>query len=221
MKKFMPIVATALIFVACNNSTSKNTHADHMVAVAEDTATIAVGNGKGDTALTKKEAAGVSNTAAKIESSTEKVNLKTASSPFAGLYSAYFELKDALVKDNGAAAQTAAKGIQAAIEKVNSEQLDAVQGKLWKEYQRKLAFDTEHIAGIKENEHQREHFVTLSKNMYVLMKSLKPEVTVYYQHCPMYRDGKGANWLSTQKKIENPYLGQSMPTCGSIVETIQ
>ncbi|WP_313417856.1 DUF3347 domain-containing protein [Sphingobacterium multivorum] len=125
-----------------------------------------------------------------------------------------------MVKDNGAAAQTAAKGIQAAIAKLNNEQLDAVQGKLWKEYQRKLAFDTEHIAGITENEHQREHFVTLSKNMYVLMKSVKPEVTVYYQHCPMYRDGKGANWLSTQKKIENPYLGQSMATCGSIVETI-
>jgi len=62
--------------------------------------------------------------------------------------------------------------------------------------------------------------VTLSKNMYVLMKSVKPEAPVYYQHCPMYRDGKGANWLSTQKKIENPYLGQSMATCGSIVETI-
>ncbi|WP_286710354.1 MULTISPECIES: DUF3347 domain-containing protein [Sphingobacterium] len=221
MKKFMLIVAIALIFVACNNSTSKNTHADHTVPVAADTATTNVDKSKGDSALTKEETAGVSNTAAKIESSTEKVDLKTVSNPFAGLYSAYFELKDALVKDNGAAAQTAAKGTQAAIEKLDSRQLNAVQGKLWKEYQRKLAFDTEHIAGIKENEHQREHFVTLSKNMYVLMKSVKPEVTVYYQHCPMYRDGKGANWLSTQKKIENPYLGQSMPTCGSIVETIQ
>ncbi|MGE8427594.1 MAG: DUF3347 domain-containing protein [Sphingobacterium sp.] len=217
MKKFMLIVAIALIFVACNNSTSKNTQAEHTAPVVADTATMAVD--KGDTALTK-ETASVNNMAAKIEPSAEQVDLTTASNPFTGLYSAYFALKDALVKDNGAAAQTAAKGIQAAIEKVNNEQLDAVQAKLWKEYQRKLAFDTEHIAGIKENEHQREHFVTLSKNMYVLMKSVKPKVAVYYQHCPMYRDGKGANWLSTQKKIENPYLGQSMATCGSIVETI-
>ncbi|MGJ1417478.1 hypothetical protein ACR784_22020 [Sphingobacterium multivorum] len=37
MKKFMLIVAIALIFVACNNSTSKNTHADHTVPVAADT----------------------------------------------------------------------------------------------------------------------------------------------------------------------------------------
>lgn len=220
MKKFMLIVAIALIFVACNNSTSKNTHAGHAVNTVADTSTLSDDKGKEDTALTKATD-GVNNMAAKIESSAGKVDLATASNSFAGLYSAYFKLKDALAKDNGAAAQTAAKGIQAAIEKVNSEQLDAVQGQLWKEYQRKLAFDTEHIAGIVENEHQREHFVTLSKNMYALMKSVKPDAPVYYQHCPMYRDGKGANWLSTQKKIENPYLGQSMPNCGSIIETIQ
>lgn len=220
MKKFMLIVAIALIFVACNNSTSKNTHADHMVTVAEDTATIAVNKSKGDTALTN-EVADVSNTAAKIEPSAGKVDLATASNPFADLYSAYFELKDALVKDNGAAAQIAAKGIQAAIEKINSEQLDVVQGKLWKEYQRKLAFDAEHIAGIKENEHQREHFVTLSKNMYVLMKSVRLGAPVYYQHCPMYQEGKGANWLSKQKAVQNPYLGRSMQSCGSTLEIIQ
>ncbi|MDR0265588.1 MAG: DUF3347 domain-containing protein [Sphingobacterium sp.] len=220
MKEFMLIVAIALIFVACNNSTSKNTHADHMVTVAEDTATIAVNKSKGDTALTN-EVADVSNTAAKIEPSAGKVDLATASNPFADLYSAYFELKDALVKDNGAAAQIAAKGIQAAIEKINSEQLDAAQGKLWKQYHRKLTFDAEHIAGIAENEHQREHFVTLSKNMYVLMKSVRPGVPVYYQHCPMYQEGKGANWLSKQKAVQNPYLGKSMPNCGSTVEIIQ
>ena len=149
MKEFMLIVAIALIFVACNNSTSKNTHADHMVTVAEDTATIAVNKSEGDTALTN-EVADVSNTAAKIEPSAGKVDLARASYPFGDLFSAYFVLKDALVKDNGAAAQIAAKGIQAAIDKINSEQLDVVQGKLWKEYQRKLAFDAEHIAGIKE-----------------------------------------------------------------------
>jgi len=220
MKKFMLIVAIALIFAACNNSTSKNTQADHMVTVAEDTAAIAVDKDKGDTALTN-EVAGVSDTATKIELSAGKVDLATASNPFAGLYSAYFELKDALVGDSGAAAQIAAKGIQAAIEKINSEQLDAAQGKLWKQYQRKLTFDAEHIAGIAENEHQREHFVTLSKNMYVLMKSVRPGVPVYYQHCPMYQEGKGANWLSKQKAVQNPYLGKSMPNCGSTVEIIQ
>ncbi|WP_233789431.1 hypothetical protein [Sphingobacterium sp. HMA12] len=54
-----------------------------------------------------------------------------------------------------------------------------------------------------------------------MMKVMKPEAPVYYQHCPMYNDGKGAHWLSKQKAIDNPYLGKSMPTCGSTVETIQ
>ncbi|MGE8291753.1 MAG: DUF3347 domain-containing protein [Sphingobacterium sp.] len=137
------------------------------------------------------------------------------------MYSAYFELKDALARDNGQAAQQAAKKMESAVAKIDAAKLETASAAAWKQYQRKLAFDTEHIAGIDENGHQREHFVTLSKNMYALLKVVKPEAPVYYQHCPMYNEGKGAHWLSKQKAIDNPYLGKSMPTCGSTVETIQ
>jgi hypothetical protein len=37
----------------------------------------------------------------------------------------------------------------------------------------------------------------------------------------MYNDGKGANWLSETKEIANPYLGKSMPTCGSVKEELK
>jgi len=30
----------------------------------------------------------------------------------------------------------------------------------------------------------------------------------------------GANWLSESKEISNPYLGQSMPTCGTVKEEL-
>jgi hypothetical protein len=32
----------------------------------------------------------------------------------------------------------------------------------------------------------------------------------------MYKKGKGAFWLSETKEIKNPYLGKTMPTCGTI-----
>jgi hypothetical protein len=37
---------------------------------------------------------------------------------------------------------------------------------------------------------------------------------LYLQYCPMAFNGEGANWISDQEKIVNPYLGQVMPGCG-------
>jgi hypothetical protein len=36
----------------------------------------------------------------------------------------------------------------------------------------------------------------------------------------MAKNGEGANWISSTKEIVNPYMGQQMPHCGSIKETI-
>ncbi|HNK84737.1 MAG TPA: mercury transporter, partial [Flavobacteriales bacterium] len=41
---------------------------------------------------------------------------------------------------------------------------------------------------------------------------------IYLDHCPMYNGG--ADWLSREKAIKNPYYGSSMLTCGSVKETI-
>ena len=68
---------------------------------------------------------------------------------------------------------------------------------------------------------QRNHFTTLSKDIYSLIKVAKYEVPVYFQHCPMYNDGKGANWLSKENAVKNPYYGSMMLTCGKTVETIK
>jgi len=83
------------------------------------------------------------------------------------------------------------------------------------------AFDTEHIEETKDAGHQRDHFTSLSKNMYALIKVSKQETTIYYQNCPMYNDGKGANWLSKESTIKNPYYGSQMLSCGKTVETIK
>ena len=92
---------------------------------------------------------------------------------------------------------------------------------VWMKYEKKLSYDAEHIKGITETEHQREHFISLSKNMYEVMKSFKMDVPVYYDFCPMADNGKGANWLSLHQPINNPYMGKSMPTCGKVQETIK
>lgn len=218
MKRMILIVVAAMTLAACNNSKPNHTHAADMAKEAEETGA-AIDKTKSDTV-------GAADTTAKAEI-TETAAMIKAEAPVAKdrsldeVYSAYFELKDALARDNGQAAQQAAKKMEAAVVKIDATRLDTASAAAWKQYKRKLAFDTEHIAGVYENGHQREHFVTLSKNMYALLKVVRPDAPIYYQHCPMYNEGKGAHWLSKQKAIDNPYLGKSMPTCGSTVETIQ
>jgi hypothetical protein len=63
--------------------------------------------------------------------------------------------------------------------------------------------------------------MALSKNMYTLMKASNLEKPVYYQHCPMYNDGNGANWISKENVVKNPYYGSQMLSCGKVVETIK
>jgi Cu(I)/Ag(I) efflux system membrane fusion protein len=43
----------------------------------------------------------------------------------------------------------------------------------------------------------------------------------YYQYCPMARGDKGAYWFSNIKKIENPYFGEAMLSCGETRETME
>ena len=133
----------------------------------------------------------------------------------------YFSLKDALVKTDGNTASAKAKDLQTAINAVKMEKLAMDVHMVWMKVLNDLKEDAEHINGTKDIAHQREHFMSLSKNMYELIKVAKPSETVYYQFCPMANDGKGANWLSKESGIKNPYYGSQMLTCGKTVETIK
>jgi copper chaperone CopZ len=133
----------------------------------------------------------------------------------------YFELKDALVKSDGKIASKIAKDLLLNIQAVKMEKLSAEEHTVWMKVMKDLIFDTEHISETIDVNHQRDHFVTLSKNMYDLIKVSKLVVPIYYQNCPMFNNGKGANWLSEEIVIKNPYYGAQMPSCGKTVETIK
>lgn len=133
----------------------------------------------------------------------------------------YFALKDALVKTDGATASAKALAMLTALNAVEMGKLKTEEHDVWMKIEKGLKTDAQHIKENKDTEHQREHFMSLSNNMYKLIKASKPAETVYYQHCPMANDGKGANWLSKESAIKNPYYGSQMLTCGKTVETIK
>ncbi len=137
------------------------------------------------------------------------------------VFNSYFSLKDALVKTDGNTASAKAKDLQTAINAVKMDMLPMDVHTVWMKILNDLKEDAEHINGTKDVSHQRDHFMSLSKNMYELIKVAKPAETVYYQFCPMANEGKGANWLSKENAVKNPYYGSQMLTCGKTVETIK
>jgi hypothetical protein len=133
----------------------------------------------------------------------------------------YFNLKNALAIDKGDSARAAAKILFNAVDEIPMEKLSPDKHKTWMQYRDKLSYDAEHIKGTDDIEHQREHFISLSKNMYAVAKSFHASTAnIYYQFCPMANGGKGAYWLSETEEIRNPYFGRKMPTCGSTKEII-
>lgn len=133
----------------------------------------------------------------------------------------YFVVKDAMISSDGNTTSIASKELLTAINNVKMDKLDMDVHRVWMKIVNQIKEDAEHIADTKDIKHQRDHFTTLSKDIYALLKVAKYEVPVYFQHCPMYNDGKGANWLSKENEVKNPYYGNRMLTCGKTVETIK
>ncbi len=136
------------------------------------------------------------------------------------VYDTYFDLKDALVKSDATIAASKAATLLKAINAIKMETLGD-NHMAYMKVESELKLHAEHISESKDIAHQRDHFSSLSTTMYQLLKTAKANTTVYYDHCPMYNDGKGANWLSKEVAIKNPYYGSMMLTCGKIQETIK
>ena len=134
---------------------------------------------------------------------------------------AYILLKDALVKSDGTNSSSASKTLLTAIQEVNMSELNTETHMQWMKVVNDLKDNAENISETKEITRQRDYFMSLSKNLYAVLKVSKSETTIYYQFCPMANKGKGANWLSLENKVKNPYYGNQMLTCGKVVETIQ
>jgi copper chaperone CopZ len=133
----------------------------------------------------------------------------------------YFLLKDALVKTDGKVASSLAKDLLTSLNGVKMNELAMDVHLVWMKVMKDLTADTKSISETQDIKKQRTVFMSLSKNMYDLIKVAKYETPVFYQFCPMANGGKGANWLSKDNAIKNPYYGSQMMSCGKTVETIK
>lgn len=189
----------AIAFTACNNNKS-----------AENKS-----NGT-DTAQAKPQTDNVTATTPPVADAKTTVSIKD-------IITAYIQLKNAFAKDNSTDAATAGTSLETAFKTFDKTVLSADQKKAFEDVEDDAREHAEHIGKNGGNiAHQREHFVMLSKDMADLIKTFGNGGQVLYKDfCPMANDGKGAIWISEVKEIKNPYLGKSMPTCGTMKEEMK
>jgi hypothetical protein len=129
----------------------------------------------------------------------------------------YLDLKNALIKDDSKAAASAGKTLYATFNTVNVNSIGAKQLKEYLDIADDAKENAEHIGdNAGKIEHQREHFVLLSKDINDLINIFGNQQKLYQDFCPMANGGKGAIWISEVKSIANPFYGKKMLSCGSV-----
>jgi len=192
MKTFIVITLLALTFMACNSSSEHGDAHEHGTD-AQQTAQLP------QNTMPMKEGAQV------------------GAFSMAPIVSAYLELKNDLTKDDSKAAAEAGKKLFAVLNGIDMNSVPADKHKNYMDIAGNATENAEHIGDNANNiGHQREHFESLSKDMTDLIALFGAPQKLYIDHCPMYNDGKGGDWISETKDIKNPYYGAEMLSCGSM-----
>ena len=179
------------------------------------------GNNSSVSTLDSAKAKTQPDSAATTTATTAGHDAKTAAS-VKEVVTGYLQIKNGLAADNGDAAASGGDALVVAISKVDTTALAPDQKMTYADLADDVRENAEHIGkNAAKIAHQREHFDVLSKDMYQFVKTFDTGQPLYLDSCPMYNNGKGAIWLSEIKTIKNPYLGQKMPTCGSMEQEIK
>ncbi len=137
---------------------------------------------------------------------------------FEAVLPAYLKLKDALVASDASTTFMNAKATLEILKKLDLSDTEA----MGKAHVNKSIEMLEAIAKKEDLENQRAHFVILNENMVAIASNLDSlDDTLYVQKCPMANNNQGAVWLSTENEIRNPYYGDAMLKCGSVVEVLK
>lgn len=121
----------------------------------------------------------------------------------------YMKIKNALVNDDYAQVKLAASNMQKSLKEVA----------LSKEQQKSLKDVVENLSNAGEINSQRKEFAQLSQHLYKLVENTRfSDKTLYVQHCSLGMGGQGAIWISYEEQVRNPFMGQKMPGCGSLLE---
>ena len=145
----------------------------------------------------------------------------------------YLLVKDAFVEADTAAVKTATVRFINALNALDMTELNKDKKAVFATAQASVndvKLNAESLLKQNNITEMRKDFSMMTDMMYPsFFKSINYEGTLLYlQNCPMAFDGdKGANWLSAEAAILNPYLGKNDPTykagmlrCGEVKDSV-
>ncbi|NET36864.1 MAG: efflux RND transporter periplasmic adaptor subunit [Cyanothece sp. SIO1E1] len=134
---------------------------------------------------------------------------------------AYLPIKDALVETDATATAEATKPFLTQLQHIDRQLLEGEPRLHWERQWSSMLAHTKRMGEAEDVELQRKQFDAVSDLLINAIKSFGIEDEVLYiQHCPMAFDNTGAEWLSTEEGILNPYFGDKMLRCGFVQETL-
>lgn len=133
----------------------------------------------------------------------------------------YLGVKDALVATDAGRAAKAAKDLQEALVALERTDLNGAAAAFWAKQWAAMHKATTQLVTATDVEVQRKAFEALSEGIIRAATAFGTGRTLYVQHCPMAFDDKGANWVSAEDKIRNPYFGDKMLRCGIVEATLE
>jgi len=135
---------------------------------------------------------------------------------------AYLEMKDALVNDDASKAQNSAKKLKQELSTINMALFTGEAHNVWMKHSSALESAAGKVSATEDIKKVREHFIEISSQLKMLVKTFKPyDQTLYVQFCPMANNNQGADWLSLEKEVKNPYFGEAMLGCGEVEDSIK
>ncbi len=152
----------------------------------------------------------------KLDGGTKELP-KSVQKNFLLVLNSYSQLKDAFVESDIEKVKIATGVLLKDLEKIKISSLTETQ----KEHFGSIDEALNAILEDADLENQRINFVVLNESIIpVAMNMSTLNAPFYVQKCPMANQNKGALWLSESREIKNPYYGDEMLTCGSVIDTI-
>ena len=145
----------------------------------------------------------------------------------------YLRMKDAFIDDDLLRAKLYTDQFVAALDSIPTAELDNDKNAVAATAKATIADIKANAASLVRQENiteMRKDFSMVTEMMYpAFFQSINYEGDkLYLQHCPMAFDNdQGANWLSKEEKIVNPYLGKVHPkykatmiSCGEVKDSV-
>ncbi|MBI1185348.1 efflux RND transporter periplasmic adaptor subunit [bacterium] len=139
----------------------------------------------------------------------------------APLINSYFNLERNLSSDNYEPAKEAAIQMKKELESTSMSVFTGGVHEVWMQHYSPLQKALLSATQSTSMAQLRAAFSSISDEVIAIALFFKPiDGDVFVKHCPMANANNGADWLSSDREIKNPYFGASMLRCGAVTQVI-